>query len=219
MRIHFHLVNLKVVRSIPIALEGCFVYKSNVYRQIVSHQVIVLTTNIVLNYENVKKDVSQTMIVNQERFATMMENVKNMLVEIQNSIVFRENTVWTMDARPPIFPSVSLVIIMIFLADIPEGVCAIVDVVEQANCEWDSAQQQPLSSCPENLKCLPSYFIGFQDGGGICAEAMHLKKCSDDIPCPRGFQCYDNVFRSSDPSNQNYDLLGVKFYVEEGYLP
>lgn len=107
-----------------------------------------------------------------------------------------------------------------FFADINGGVCAIVDVVEHLSCEWDTIQQRPLSSCPENLKCLPSQFVGFQDGGGICAETLHLKTCSVDTPCPRGFQCYDNIFRSSDPQNQVAACLGnCEFYVDEGYLP
>ena len=107
-----------------------------------------------------------------------------------------------------------------FMFGVNGGVCAMIDVIYEYSCEWDSNQQRPLSNCPAGLQCLPSIFVGFDDGGGICAETQHLKRCSDDTPCPRGFQCYDNIFRSSEPENQVAACLGnCEFYVQEGYLP
>jgi hypothetical protein len=107
-----------------------------------------------------------------------------------------------------------------FVFGLNEGICAVVDWNYMENCTWDSSQQRPLSNCPNGLQCLPSEIVGLDSGGGVCAETQHLKRCSDDNPCPRGFYCYDNIFRSSDPENQVAACLGnCEFYIEEGYLP
>ena len=107
-----------------------------------------------------------------------------------------------------------------FATGVNGGICAVVDVEYEFPCEWEFEQNRPLSNCPDHLQCIPQSILDPNMMGGMCAETQHLKRCSDDTPCPRGFRCYDNIFRSSDPNNQVSACLGnCEFFVEEGYLP
>jgi len=88
--------------------------------------------------------------------------------------------------------------------------CVIVSYNQTIPCDWALDE-----GCPGEMSCYPADGLGEVEEG-VCIHSYAFFRCSEDVDCPRGFHCKQDIYAND--SDVHVCWGDCNYYIEQGWL-